>query len=195
MLISRILDYIIVDDCIFKTRLKYYINNGYLSVTTDYAIRTSAIIEHIDITNKEFEDNIEIKKREYRQKTDRKKEGNAYYESHKEERKAYYEKTRAPDSNRMGSKEHSITLSCALRRISIEDFNGFADKRYTYILPIRNCIKMNEWFKGSHAHHITKSVIIYIPKELHRHISHNLKTGHNVGEINASSIQFINGGL
>lgn len=198
MTISRILNYIVVDGCTFKTIVRYYTNNNHISIISDYAIRTDIDdIRSIDITDKEWTENRKTKKSIYRKEyyelnKDKHKE---FYLLHREEYKEYYEMNRDKNSNRMGSKEHSITLSCALRHIDIKDFNGFADKRRPHIKPVHDCIKINEWFRGSNAHHITKSIIIYIPEELHRHISHNLATGYNMGEINALGIQFVNGGL
>ena len=64
-----------------------------------------------------------------------------------------------------------------------------------HVLTEEACIKLNERFDGSHFHHITKSVGVFIPKELHKHIYHNLKSGQNMGEINLLALQFINGSL
>ena len=71
---------------------------------------------------------------------------------------------------------------------------GIANVR-DHVLPFNQCLKMNNRFKNSHFHHITKSIGIFIPKELHRHISHSLKNGNNMDKINLLSLQFINGGL
>ena len=54
-------------------------------------------------------------------------------------------------------------------------------------------IYINEIFPGCHRHHITETIVICIPAELHNHISHNLKTGRNMAEINMLALQFING--
>lgn len=47
---------------------------------------------------------------------------------------------------------------------------------------------INEWFEGSEAHHLrlknNSDAVMYIPKELHRSISHNGYTGRNMKEIN-----------
>lgn len=75
------------------------------------------------------------------------------------------------------------------------EWNGFTNKARPHILPTNQCIQLNDWFMGSEGHHITKSVVVFIPVELHKHISHNLMTGSNMGEMNALAIQFINGGL
>ena len=95
------------------------------------------------------------------------------------------------------SLDDRIKNSCRQRGINVEDFDGFVGRHpeRDYAIIEEKCIKMNDRFKGSHFHHITKSLGIYIPSELHRHIGHNMKTGKNMGEINALAIQYLNGGL
>ena len=61
------------------------------------------------------------------------------------------------------------------------------DKRHSY----KNTTYLNDWFEGCHRHHITETLVIHIPAELHRHISHNLKTGKNMGEINVIALQYM----
>ncbi len=48
---------------------------------------------------------------------------------------------------------------------------------------------LNEPFEGAHLHHVTPSVAIYIPSELHRSVFHNLKTGRGMAEINAKVME------
>lgn len=76
--------------------------------------------------------------------------------------------------------------------ISYDEWEGFSEGDWR---DWNNTIYINEPFPGCHRHHITKTIAICIPAELHGHIWHNLKTGLNMGEINALAIQFINGGL
>jgi len=52
---------------------------------------------------------------------------------------------------------------------------------------------LNDWFKGCHRHHITKTIVIHIPAELHGHVRHCLKTDKNMNEINILSLQFMGG--
>ncbi len=52
---------------------------------------------------------------------------------------------------------------------------------------------INEIFEGSEGHHIDKDNILYIPKELHRSISHNVTTGKNMDLINLESMKWIMG--
>lgn len=43
---------------------------------------------------------------------------------------------------------------------------------------------LNSLFPGCEAHHINKADVIYIPKELHKSVSHNLWSGKNMEKIN-----------
>ena len=54
-------------------------------------------------------------------------------------------------------------------------------------------IPLNDPFPNSEGHHITKSLVIHIPKELHKHIRHNIHTGLNMKEINALALQYLYG--
>jgi len=49
---------------------------------------------------------------------------------------------------------------------------------------------LNKYFEGSEAHHINKIDIIYIPKEIHRNISHCLENNKNMEEINKFAMNF-----
>ena len=89
--------------------------------------------------------------------------------------------------------ESRIKRSCTRQGITIEDFRGFTTKDHK--LPECKCIKLNKRFIGSRMHHITKSIVVYIPHELHEHIWHNMKSGLNMGEMNVLAIQFISGSL
>ena len=46
-------------------------------------------------------------------------------------------------------------------------------------------VSMNDSFNGCEAHHINDHDVIYIPKEMHRSIPHNVWTGKNMERINA----------
>lgn len=45
-------------------------------------------------------------------------------------------------------------------------------------------VPFNESFKGAVAHHIDLECVIYIPKELHRSVYHNIRTNKGMTEIN-----------
>ncbi|MCK4260671.1 MAG: hypothetical protein KAX49_16965 [Halanaerobiales bacterium] len=52
-------------------------------------------------------------------------------------------------------------------------------------------IPLNDWFEDSHAHHIDKERIIYIPAKLHNSVFHNLDTGKGMNYINDLAIDFL----
>lgn len=83
-------------------------------------------------------------------------------------------------------------MSAIKQGISYDEWEGFyqADWRNW-----RDTILLNDPFPGCHRHHITETLAICIPKELHNHVRHVLKAGENMGEINMLAFQFINGGL
>lgn len=45
-------------------------------------------------------------------------------------------------------------------------------------------VALNAPFFGSEGHHIDWERVVYIPKELHRSISHDVRTGRNMEKIN-----------
>ena len=53
---------------------------------------------------------------------------------------------------------------------------------------IKNATTLNEWFPGCESHHMSEDVVIFIPKELHRSVRHNLKTGENMDLINGKAL-------
>lgn len=62
-----------------------------------------------------------------------------------------------------------------------------------HLLLESQCLKLNEKFEGFDGHHITSSIIIYIPKFIHRSISHNMKNGKNMNEINEIALEYLRG--
>lgn len=50
---------------------------------------------------------------------------------------------------------------------------------------------LNEWFEGSHAHHINKIDIIYIPNKWNRLVYHNIYTQKNMEIINTIAFFFL----
>lgn len=109
--------------------------------------------------------------------------------------------------NRIQSEDHKTKRAKSqseTKQLHIEDYRGEKSGNWKggishgsrlHVLPTIKCIQLNKKFDNSDFHHITKSIGIYIPIKLHRHIRHNLRTGKNMGEINMLALQFINGGL
>lgn len=85
-----------------------------------------------------------------------------------------------------------IKNSCTQRGISVDDFDGFSHDKGDWRIWA-NAIYINKWFEGCHRHHITETIVACIPAELHGHISHNLKTGNGMAEMNMLALQYING--
>jgi hypothetical protein len=52
-------------------------------------------------------------------------------------------------------------------------------------------VPLNEPFEGSEAHHIDTEHVIYVPKELHMSIRHNVWTGENMERINVIACQYM----
>lgn len=52
-------------------------------------------------------------------------------------------------------------------------------------------IELNREFEGSEAHHIDKEFVLYIPKELHNSIWHNVWSGQGMEEINLLAFEFV----
>jgi len=52
-------------------------------------------------------------------------------------------------------------------------------------------IPLNEPFENSEAHHIDEERVIYIPKEYHKSVSHNVWTGKNMALINALAWDYL----
>lgn len=87
-----------------------------------------------------------------------------------------------------------IKKSCSIRNILIKDFDGFTIKR-KHLTPTNQCIKLNKKFNKSCGHHLTSSIIIYIPEYLHRSVSHNMKTNKNMNKINKLAMDYLVGGI
>jgi hypothetical protein len=52
-------------------------------------------------------------------------------------------------------------------------------------------IPLNEWKEGNEFHHINKIYGIYMPKEEHTSISHNVFTGKGMDEMNALAFNYL----
>jgi len=50
---------------------------------------------------------------------------------------------------------------------------------------------LNEWFEGSHFHHMGNGYAIYIPAELHRSYPHSLTQNREMRRINRASLDWL----
>ena len=102
----------------------------------------------------------------------------------------FYGKCHSDESCKLISKNHAD-----FKGENHPQWKGGFDYSRPYVLPEHRCIKLNSRFKGSEMHHLTKSIVIYIPYNLHHHIYHDLQKGLNMGSMNMLALQFINGEL
>lgn len=86
--------------------------------------------------------------------------------------------------------DERIGQSCGHQKIPVEDWDGFVAGIRDHVLPIHMCTKINEWFPGCEGHHLSRSLVVFIPSDLHNHIWHNMKTGLGMAEMNALALQF-----
>jgi len=52
-------------------------------------------------------------------------------------------------------------------------------------------VPLNKPFEGSDAHHICLTFVIYIPREMHKSIYHNIWTNKNMDEINVLAFNYL----
>ena len=60
-----------------------------------------------------------------------------------------------------------------------------ADRRTRMKTAKPSLFLLNSWFPQSHLHHVEESIGIFVPKELHSSVRHNLKTGNGMADINS----------
>jgi hypothetical protein len=104
---------------------------------------------------------------------------------------------KCPSYGKKQTKLHKIRNSCSKQGIDIKDFDGFIGRHPNrkYVIVEENCIKLNIKIKTFEAHHIMSGVVIYIPKYIHRSISHNMKTGKGMEEINKLAFNYLMGDI
>lgn len=55
----------------------------------------------------------------------------------------------------------------------------------------RGFVPLNKYFEGARGHHINRNYAIYVPKELHESVPHNLTTNWNMKKINNLSFVYL----
>lgn len=86
--------------------------------------------------------------------------------------------------------DHKQKISASHQGISIEDWVDYTTKDWR---DWSKALFLNDPFPGCARHHITNTIVVCIPIELHEHIHHNMHTGRHMDMINALAIQFIIG--
>lgn len=125
-----------------------------------------------------------------------------YYQEHKEEKikysKYYREehKSELKEKRKLYLKNHKKETDRYHKewvKRNRERYNNICRKANHRRNRELGFVELNEWFKGSHAHHLNKEFILYIPVDLHRSISHNLWTGEGMEKINDLAIVYAYG--
>ena len=108
----------------------------------------------------------------------------AYRQEHKEEiiaqHKQYYQKHR----------EETLARHKQYRKEHREKVRAI-EKRHESKRRSLGFIPLNKPFEGSEAHHINQKYVIYIPRELHQSIYHDLIRGTNMLIINALAVEYL----
>lgn len=92
------------------------------------------------------------------------------------------------DFNIRNKELQSKKLSASQQGIPLSEWDDFTNKDWR---TWNNVIYLNKPFSGCHRHHLTQSLIACIPKELHGHIPHVLKSGKGMAEMNMLALQFV----
>jgi hypothetical protein len=143
-----------------------------------------------------YRKNHKDKQKEYEKTREKKPERKAYKKTLQQtpKLKAYrkaYQKTQKYKTYR---KEYMKTYAKPYMKNYRQTLNGKkiiktseAKRRSLGFIPL------NEPFDDSVAHHINKTFVVYIPKELHVSIPHNIHTGKGMNEINYKVFLWFNG--
>ena len=110
-----------------------------------------------------------------------------YYQEHREEilahRKQYYEQNK-------DKQKQLVKAWCENHR---EQRREIERKKSSKRQRSLGFIPLNKYFEGCEAHHINQKYIIYIPRELHQSIYHDLMRGTNMLIINALAVEYLQG--
>jgi hypothetical protein len=77
-----------------------------------------------------------------------------------------------------------ISITTAFKKEWREHRRECWRRREEWAAQYKECVIVNKWFKGCEKHHISKFLIVCIPKNLHRSMFHSLRTGKNMKRIN-----------
>jgi hypothetical protein len=134
---------------------------------------------------KTHKEEIQIYMKQYHSehRDDALKKAKVYRRTHSEKRKEWDRKYRLIHSEQE-KERHKKYRQSPEGKITV--LRG-VHKRYRNL----GFVPLNEYFKNSVAHHIDLKHVIYIPRELHESISHNIITGKNMHIINALAVDYI----
>jgi len=116
--------------------------------------------------------------------------GNARYEKYKESYRRYREKNKEKirEIKRKYLQNNKDKVKAYLKKnrdkyLEHRKRNNNKRRRKLGFVPL------NKPFENAEAHHINEEDVIYISKDIHRSVSHNLHTGKNMEEINKIAMQ------
>ncbi len=117
-------------------------------------------------------------KRNEKAKQCHKKNKEKYDKSNKKWREQNPEKVK---EYRRKSRKYRKTLK---GKLCMYNYNAKRKRNLGYVI-------LNIRFEGSHGHNINKVDVIFIPEEIHKSISHNVYTNHNMNVINTIAFFFL----
>ena len=145
-------------------------------------------------------DEIKEKNRKWRQK--HKDYLKQYYQAHKDEALAYGKLYRQKNRDKYiasskqyyeQNKDKEKQLIKAWRENHRERVCELERRHNSKRQRSLGFIPLNKYFEGSEAHHIDRNYVIYIPRELHQSIYHDLMRGTNMLIINALAVEYLQG--
>lgn len=112
----------------------------------------------------------------------RREKAGKYYQEHKKEKKEY---------NKQYKEENKEELKLSHAEYMRTEKGKAAMNRFQSKRRDLGFLELNESFEGAVAHHINKDTIVYVPKQLHQGVYHNLKTGQGMVEINNAVVEWL----
>lgn len=123
---------------------------------------------------------------------DRKEYMKNYYQTHKEYFKEY-DQTEQRKTYMKNYKKIYMKPYLQTHKDYISQQRKKRDKKHKAKHRQLGFIPLNKWFTDSEAHHIDFEYVVFIPKELHTSIRHNIWTGKNMNDINAKVFDWLFG--
>lgn len=113
------------------------------------------------------------------------KQSRNYNQTHKGERRIGYKKYRSSHLKQIEEINKKWQLKHPMQIKELWRKHWHKRKRFLGFDPL------NEAFENSEAHHIDFECVIYIPRELHNSIRHNIWTDYNMTEINDKVFEWL----
>ena len=104
-----------------------------------------------------------------------------YQEEHKDDKRKYYQEHKKEEYERTKQWRKNNPDKFRLQAAR------YNNKHYRNL----SFVPLNKSFKNSDAHHLDRTYVIYIPKEIHRSIRHSVLRNINMDEINAIAFNYI----